>query len=191
MSINLNESDLRQLINLVINEEIKDGSFNALLKKVQTIANGMNVGGNKAVVTVEYGEEYNDRYIMVHYTSPFWKNYYHTTTPDDEIYEMLRKYSYGFRQEFMRLQDFFQNGFQGFKDTFSKGLKTVDVSIGCYIRKINAEKDPTGWSRDPKFYVYSYSMDKTKDNLGEEKDYKNNDLNIFNAYIYIHPRNIK
>lgn len=189
--IKLNESDLKQLIEKVLSEEIKEGSFNELYKRVQKIASQLNVGQNSVKVTVEYG--YNGKHILVHYTSPNWQSNYNNGTSDEEMYALIKKYGSYIKRIFLPLRDFYQKGFQGFKDTFSKGLKTVDVYVNCFIKKIHVESNPDYYFRNrhiqTKFNVVSYSED-DKSVIGTQETYKNDDLNIFNAYVYIKPRTI-
>lgn len=190
--IKLNESDLKQLIEKVLSEEIKEGSFNELYKRVQKIASQLNVGQNSAKVTVEDGD--SGKHIMVHYTSPHWQSYYNNSTSDEEMYSLIKKHSYYVTRSFLPLRDFYQKGFQGFKDTFSKGLKTVDVYVNCFIKKIHVESNPDDYFRNrhiqTKFNVVAYSDDNRKSVIGTQETYKNDDLNVFNAYIYIQPRTI-
>lgn len=187
--IKLNESDLKQLIERVLSEEIKDSSFNELFKAVQKAASQLNVGRNSVKVTVEDGD--NGKYILVHYTSPNWESYYNNGTSDEEMYALIKKYGSYIKRIFLPLRDFYQKGFQGFKDTFSKGLKTVDVYVSCFIRKIQADTNPDDYFRNrhiqTKFNVVSYSED-NKSVIGTQETYKNDNLNIFNAYVYIQPR---
>lgn len=183
----------------IINESIKDSTFDSLLKKVKELSNKLNVGENKSIVDVEYGSEYGDKYISVKYTSPHWEHLYNNSTNDDDIQKLIDQRTNHIIRLFKPLEDFFQTGMQGFKDTFSKGVKTVDVSVSGFIKKIQSESNPDDFYgkryKEPIFNVVSYSNGSKKGIIYTKDEYiskyGSDDLNIYNAYVYIKPRIIK
>lgn len=182
-----------------VNESIKDSAFDSLLKKVNELAKELNVGENKATVDVEYGSEYGDKTINVKYASPRWEYMYSNSTDDAEMQKLVDQRTSHIIKLFKPLEDFFQTGMQGFKDTFSKGVKTVDVSVTGFIKKIQAESDPNDFYgkryKEPTFNVVSYSNGSNKSVISTQDEYlskyNNSDLNTYNAYVYIKPRIIE
>jgi hypothetical protein len=182
----LNESDLKFLIEKVLNEQIGDNEIQQVFKTAQQIAQKLNVGQNKAIATIKDNDYNGNKFVQVHYTQKIASH--NIGFEDDKILSFVKRMTGYVNKEFMVLEKYYDKPIQFIKNTFSRKAKYVKVeSLGG----LTAVKVTSATERylNPEREVCVYGSDGTIRKLMKEADYikkyGSDNLNLFEVYVDI------